>query len=83
MQQDIKPTLIRIADALEKMLGLLSAQMMPDETRVKVNVAESNGSCPACGSLDVLMEGTYPKVLFHCKECKEVWVNEVSDFFGG
>lgn len=67
----------RIANAIEEAVS----QTRPGDIETQVMVNESLGECPSCESIRVQQQGNYPKVIFKCLECQQVWVTDEKHWF--
>jgi hypothetical protein len=76
--QECQKILRRIAEALEKLVE----QAVPDsKLPTEVHVDDSQGTCPSCQCLEVLLEGDYPRTIYKCCNCGHVWVNDEDSWF--
>ena len=70
-----QPLLLRIAEALERIADTMErggAEEMPPP----IDVNDSMGSCPSCGSLNTKQFGDYPKAVYQCQDCEHAWANQ-------
>jgi len=66
----------RIADTLEHV-----AKANDSKDVTPIVESDSIGACPGCQSTEVVQKGDLPNAIFHCNNCKLVWMENVNDYF--
>lgn len=80
-QDNIVDLIRSIAFQLERIGDLIESIVSSgDKNSVPIIENDSIGTCPSCHSSKVLVEGNYPKVVYKCTDCNQIWVNN-GEFF--
>ena len=74
---DINITLNKINSNIEKMIGV---EQSVDDDRQNIIENNSQGTCPNCGSLNVLLTGKDPQIFYKCSSCEAIWINNLDDW---